>query len=230
MGLSPDVLHKLLVTEEEGVKGVETAGSGLSEISEGTQRRHSTSVIPGGLDRRESIESQTTDGDSDDSVIEFEFESDEGSPSTPKATNPKSPTTKAWEPLEVVLAPASPKEDDNAEAGPSNHAHHHKTFRVRLLSDSEPSVGPTPPSPKMPLRPMGVMDMMTYQADKERRASERAERNERMKMRRNTDTEHSEKRGRRVTRRAVMDKKGAVKAEYILVGESSLISCRVAKY
>ena len=169
MGLSPDVLHKLLVTDGQVV----------------TEKSHD-----------EESSGNEKDNDDDADILEFEFESPESSPPSVSAQFPS--LAKEHEPLEVVVDPI--RNDDDL-AGPSSLPnHHHKTFRLRLLSETQ--------AEKPILKPMGVMDMIKSRTEPKRRASEPLVKH---------GSPENKKRGRRV-RRAVADH-GGVKAEYVLVGE-----------
>ena len=167
MGLSPDVLHKLLVTDTQAVSS------------------------PG--HREEESSGNENDKDDDGDILEFEFESPESSPPSMQRRS----SSPAKEPLEVIIDPIR---NEDELAGPSSLPNHHKTFRLRLLSDTQPE--------KPILKPMGVMDMVRSRTEPKRRASESHAKHR---------SPEKEKRGRRV-RRAVADH-GGVKAEYILVGE-----------
>jgi hypothetical protein len=172
MGLSRDVLHRLLVSEEENSTSPDRSRS---------------------PDRARSEE---------EDVLEFEFESDEASPTL----DGMSPKTRAKRVKEVMLDPIHDADHLSAspEAGPSSipMSNHHRKFRVRLLSNGQPAEHSIPEaSPK----PMSVMDMM---------ATEGAG---------GSDSWRSEKpigSGRRKSRlkRARLDSHGGVKAEYVLTG------------
>lgn len=172
MGLSRDVLHRLLVSEEEN------------------------SPSP---DRSRSPDKER---DTEEDVLEFEFESDEASP-TLEGTSPR---TRAKRVKEVMLDPILDADHLSAspEAGPSSMpmASHHRKFRVRLLSNGQPADS-TEPSP----RPMGVMDMM---------ATEGAGGSGSWR------SELPAGAGRRKSKvkRARLDSHGGVKAEYVLTGKS----------
>lgn len=170
MGLSPDVLHKLLVTEGH-------------------------TAVPDKSGDEESSGNEKENGDEGD-ILEFEFESPESSPPS-MARRASVPVN---EPLEVVLDPVR-NEDTVAGASSDTNQPHHKTFRLRLLSESQPE--------KPVLKPMGVMDMVKSRTEPKRRASESHAMHGSLEK---------QKRGRRVVRRAVADH-GGVKAEYVLVGE-----------
>lgn len=150
MGLSPDVLHRLLVTEDEG------------------------SPSPEGRDRIRAVSPSTAPLEDDGEVLEFEFESDEASP----PMDGMSPRTRAARPKEVMLDPILDEEYDgedghrtngllatSPEAGPSSFPngsahHHHRKFRIRLLSNGQPA--PTSALGESP-KPMSVMDVMGAQ-------------------------------------------------------------------
>jgi len=175
MGLSRDVLHRLLVSEEEN------------------------SPSP---DRSRSPDRA---GSAEEDVLEFEFESDEASPTL----EGMSPRTRAKRVKEVMLDPIDDADHLSAspEAGPSCMpiSNHHRKFRVRLLSNGQPASNGVPDaSPK----PMSVMDMM---------ATEGAG---------GSESWRSEKpigAGRRKSKlkRARLDSHGGAKAEYVLTGRSS---------
>lgn len=177
MGLSPDVLHKLLAT-----RGMADSGAVEEESSE-------------------------NDREDDGDILEFEFESPDNSPPTMgrRASAPESSGHFTREAQEVVLDPV-PDEGNAVLSSSVPHNHHHKKFRLRLLSETQPA--------KPVVRPMGVMDMVKMRTEPPRRGGSSS---------RETSPERdgAKKRGRRVVRRAVADN-GAVKAEYVLVGEYSV--------
>jgi hypothetical protein len=172
MGLSPDVLNKLLVTDTQPAPG----SGHVEEESSGNERDH----------------------DDEGDILEFEFESPESSPPSMKRRS----SVPAKEPLEVIVDPVR---TEDSFAGPSSLPNHHKTFRLRLLSESQaekPAMTPV-------MKPMGVMDMIKSRTEPKRRASE---------SQAQSRSPEKERRGRRVVRRAVADQ-GGVKAEYVLVGK-----------
>lgn len=171
MGLSPDVLHKLLSTETLGVPDK----SGEGDESSGAER-------------------ETPDeGD----ILEFEFESPDNSPPTLHSF----PSTTTREAQEVVVAPVRHEDDAGPSFGVDSQGHHHRTFRLRLLSETQAEK-------PVELKPMGVMDMFNIQTQKRRSSVPHS-----AKM-----PSEKDKRGRRHVRRAVVDEQGGVKAEYVLVG------------
>jgi hypothetical protein len=171
MGLSRDVLHRLLVSEEEN------------------------SPSP---DRSRSPDRA---GNTEEDVLEFEFESDES-----PTLEGMSPRTRAKRVKEVMLDPILDADHLSAspEAGPSSMpmANHHRKFRVRLLSNGQPAEN-SGPSPK----PMSVMDMM---------ATEGAGGSGSWR------SELPAGAGRRKSKvkRARLDSQGGAKAEYVLTGMS----------
>lgn len=195
MGLSPDVLHRLLVTEDEG-----------SPSPESKDRIPAVTAANAGLKK-----------EVDDEVLEFEFESDEASP----PLDGTSPRTRATRAKEVMLDPILDDDDEDdrrnghrgsflsasPEAGPSslpNHSHHRK-FRIRLLSNGQPAPKTTTTtqngtSPK----PMSVMDVMAAQNQSE--------------SWRSSQTLGAGRRPSRI-KRARVDSQGGAKAEYVLTGK-----------
>lgn len=196
MGLSPDILHRLLVTEDE------------------------RSPSPESKDRTPAASTSSNTGTSkveDEEVLEFEFESDEASP----PMDGSSPRTRAKRAKEVMLDPILDDDEDgrgngnrnrgsflstSPEAGPSslpNHSHHRK-FRIRLLSNGQPAPATTQSgtSPK----PMSVMDVMAAQNQAE-----------------SWRTGQNLGAGRRPSKlkRARVDSHGGAKAQYVLTGESA---------
>ncbi|WWD19358.1 hypothetical protein CI109_103817 [Kwoniella shandongensis] len=179
MGLSQDVLHKLLVTEE-------VQGDG-------------------------AIPAPEQELDNED-VLEFEFESEEGSPATLR--NGDASKVHHHEPKEVILDPVYEHEEENVTLpGDSDHPHN-KKFRLRLLSETSQARALTGNTQHQegPLRPISVADLITA----------------REKHDQSTSPEHSEvrdqeqqKRGRRVIRKAILDGHGGAKAEYVLTGDPS---------
>lgn len=198
MGLSPDVLHRLLVTEEDG----------------------SSSPSPESKDRTRPVTPSTTQQGDDGEVLEFEFESDEASPPLDGVSH----RTRDARVKEVMLDPILDEDDDgynvgsnsvlatSPEAGPSSlsngsslHPHHpHRKFRIRLLSNGQPAPADLSESPK----PMSVMDVMAAQGEAE--------------SWRSAQTLGAGRRPSRL-KRARVDSQGGAKAEYVLTGKSVLV-------
>lgn len=176
MGLSPDVLHKLLSADSLGVPD----RSGGGDESSGGERE------------------TPSEGD----VLEFEFESPDNSP--PTLDRRSSTATTPREAQEVVIAPVT-HENDLQATGNDGHVHH-RTFRLRLLSE-------TLPEKPAELKPMSVMDMFKTQSAQKKRSSKSSARQGA------ESSQAKERRGRKHVRRAVVDEHGGVKAEYVLVGE-----------
>ncbi|WRT68719.1 uncharacterized protein IL334_005699 [Kwoniella shivajii] len=181
MGLSHDVLHKLLVTEDGEAQLPSTDPSTIRDISS-----------------------------PDDEILEFEFESPENRPSETMSN--------MNEPLEVILDPIPDANNTSASTSsstrlfaPRPQAHHHKRFRLRLLSDSSTNTQEKSVLDDLPKRPMSVAQFLEAQekAREEKSPSPSTAEN---------DEKH---RGRRVVRRAVTDGHGGVKAEYVLTGNPS---------
>jgi hypothetical protein len=174
MGLSKDVLHRLLVSEEE------------NSPSPSDRNRDSPNDV----------------GTPEDDVLEFEFESDEASPVLEGMSPERAKRVK-----EVMLDPILDADhlSVSPEAGPSSlpiSTQHHRKFRVRLLSNGQPTglVGESP-------RPMSVMDMMAASGEP------------------STGSWRDGKpagAGRRKSKvkRARLDSHGGAKAEYVLTGMS----------
>lgn len=181
MGLSRDVLHRLLVSEEDN------------------------SPSP---DRSRSPPNRKTDTEGiEDDVLEFEFESDEASPTL----DGMSPKTRAKRVKEVMLDPILDTDTDHhhlsvsPEAGPSSlpMSNHHRKFRVRLLSNGQPASTSISESP----RPMSVMDMMaTGEGSGAASSSWRSE------------VPIGAGRRKSKVKRARLDSHGGAKAEYVLTG------------
>jgi hypothetical protein len=181
MGLSRDVLHRLLVSEEDN------------------------SPSP---DRSRSPPNTKTDTEgTEDDVLEFEFESDEASPTL----DGMSPKTRAKRVKEVMLDPILDSDADHhhlsasPEAGPSSMpmSNHHRKFRVRLLSNGHPAPNAISESP----RPMSVMDMMaTGEGSGTASGSWRSE------------APVGAGRRKSKVKRARLDSHGGAKAEYVLTG------------
>jgi hypothetical protein len=181
MGLSKDVLQRLMVSEEDGSPSPSDRGRGTS-----------------------------SDGQ-DEEVLEFEFESDEASPTL----EGMSPRTRAKRVKEVMLDPIQDADHLSAspEAGPSSlpATAHHRKFRVRLLSNGQPVTNGNEASP----RPMSVMDMMASTtpalvptSTEQDVGSWRSERLSGAGRRKST------------MKRARIDSHSGAKAEYVLTGMS----------
>lgn len=201
MGLSPDILHRLLLTEDDGSPSPESKGRVPLATASTTTAGHG------------KVENN-------DEVLEFEFESDEASP----PMEGTSPRTRASKIKEVMLDPILDEYDDDQhnrngflstspEAGPSSlptgsglHPHHRK-FRIRLLSNGQPVQSTNGGSPK----PMSVMDVMAAQNQAESWRSEQ--------------TLGSGRRPSRL-KRARVNSHGGAKAQYVLTGESPDVSHR----
>lgn len=138
----------------------------------------------------------TPDKEEDEEILEFEFESPENSP--PGMGRRSSVPNTQREAQEVIIDPVPPSGSGEAQQGQG----HHRTFRLRLKSETE---GEKPSA----VRPMGVMDMVRSRTEQRRRASE------------SQATKVDRPRRRRRVVRATADDHGAVKARYVLVGESS---------
>ena len=216
MGLSPDILHRLLVTEEEYEQPTspEIATSPLTPYSPAVETMGQTSP---------------------DDVLEFEFESDEASPPTLwNSTVPSTATaleairTSQVQEVSVDVVPRSPQ----AGSSSPNHSpkmQHRRKFRLRLLSDSQHPH--TPPGgllsgsyddpPKFAStvlnggpRPMGVTDILRSEA-RQRRGSEGSRLVDGEEMRRTASEGRPRK--KRVARMGPGHK--GVRAEYVLKGE-----------
>jgi hypothetical protein len=177
MGLSRDVLHRLLVSEEE----------------------NSNSPSP---DRSRSPDRPAN---TEEDVLEFEFESDEASPTL----EGMSPKTRAKRVKEVMLDPIDDAHHLSAspEAGPSSMpmTNHHRKFRVRLLSNGQPAPNAIPAGSP---RPMSVMDMMATDGAGGGAESWRSEK------------PIGAGRRKSKVKRARLDSHGGAKAEYVLTGKS----------
>lgn len=192
MGLSPDVLNKLLVTSETDTKALSS----------------SSTAVPSDSTVRPPVHPSSEQED----VLEFEFESDEASPPTlANGSTPPLPPARPYRPIakEVLIDPILDEDgsetEDLAAAGPSSLPHgHHRKFRLRLLS--EPELAPL--RPKV-IRPMGVADMLKKQEDEERRL----EQVEQARQRRKSSSGWRDKR----VRRAVVGGP-EIKAEYVVAG------------
>ncbi|XAO25906.1 hypothetical protein I312_104739 [Cryptococcus bacillisporus CA1280] len=162
MGLSPDILNKLLVVDDH-------------------------SLI---LDGRDSNSRET----SEDELIEFEFESQEGSPSVFRYGH----IPLHHQPQEVLVDPVL---EDSGYPGTDNlHPHPHK-FRLRLLSETSQATGPC-----------SVKDLITAQSPSQCASSYQ---DGRLSERRGSEGSH---RSRRVVKRAVGIGHGGIKAEYVVTG------------
>ncbi|WVQ74158.1 hypothetical protein IAR50_003750 [Cryptococcus sp. DSM 104548] len=186
MGLSPGVLHKLLITED-------TDGKSLLAAS-------NISTANGEL------------GDGDEDVIEFEFESEEGSPAILRATDLLPPPPHE-EPIEVVVHPIEEPGDQHDYQGSTRPLFplHHRKFRLRLLSETSP---PTDDNGG-PARPLSVTDIISAQEQAVGSSQEDVNR----KGRSSADVSVEKGRKRRVMRKAINDGHGGVKAEYVLTGD-----------
>lgn len=163
MGLSPDILNKLLVVDD-----------------------HSLILDGGDSNSRETPE---------DELIEFEFESEEGSPSVFRYGH----IPLHHQPQEVLVDPVR---DDGGYPGTDNlHPHPHK-FRLRLLSETSQVTGPC-----------SVRDLITAQSPSQCASSYQ---DERLSSRRGSEGSH---RSRRIVKRAVGIGHGGIKAEYVVTGE-----------
>lgn len=146
MGLSPDVLNKLLITEEARISP-----------------NHSPPLQSSNIPIPQADVQHNDEGD----ILEFEFESDEASPPSMRAT----PTSSPKRPKRILVDPILdtfeyPHRSSNGlsssiPAGSSSlsAAHNQRKFRVRLLSESRPET----PIPGLEdgeaARPMSVSGM-----------------------------------------------------------------------
>nr|XP_019045049.1 hypothetical protein I302_06965 [Kwoniella bestiolae CBS 10118]OCF23979.1 hypothetical protein I302_06965 [Kwoniella bestiolae CBS 10118] len=194
MGLSPEVLHKLLITAEVDASNLQ----------------HPISSIP-------------KEDDDEVLEFEYESP-ETTPPTIQSGCNPSSSTSQTHphpQPQEVVLDPLP--ESHNLTIPPfassskilsptpvhQTQNPHHRKFRLRLLSDSsQSSTSPNVFSlADLPQRPLSVAEFLEAQ---ERLREEK------------TPSPSEAQRGRTVIRRAVMDgSKGGVKAEYVLTGDPS---------
>lgn len=164
MGLSPDILNKLLVVDDHSLV----------------------------LDERDSNSRETPE----DELIEFEFESEEGSPSVFRYSH----IPLHHQPQEVLFDPVL---EDGRYPGTDNlHPHPHK-FRLRLLSETSLATGPC-----------SVRDLITAQSPSQCASSYQ---DGRLSERRGSEGSH---RSRRVVKRAVGIGHGGIKAEYVVTGEN----------
>ncbi|KAK4687106.1 E3 ubiquitin-protein ligase BAH, partial [Tremellales sp. Uapishka_1] len=132
MGLSPDVLQKLLVAEED------------------SSNNATPSVVSPGA---------SSPGDEGD-VLEFEFESPDATPDILKPRSSSHSSHTAHQVIVAPILDDDGSEADlGSSAFSSSHAHHHRKFRLRLLSDSE-SVSAPSPNDDGRIRPLGVGEMM----------------------------------------------------------------------
>ncbi|OCF40996.1 hypothetical protein I317_05195 [Kwoniella heveanensis CBS 569] len=224
MGLSPNVLHRLLVTED-GTAHLPTAPIDNDGYNDNNQTESVN--VPGGIKGKAAGE--------EEEVLEFEFESSpENSPPNMQSgsvggtganavAGPSRQRPHSHEPLEVVLDPIpnSPPRigslyKDSAESddiiSPHPHLHHHRKFRLRLLSEtSQANANARTAGTVEPIRPMNVMQFLE---------AREAARSPPPKVE-TPDEKTQEHRGRRVVRKAVMDGHGGVKAEYVLTGDPS---------
>ncbi len=204
MGLSREVLNKLLVIEQEEPREPFAHTVHLSPTS-----FHST--------RGEAI---STHEDKDGDVLEFEFESDGTSPAisdgvTPSAAPVRYPRTQKVV-IDAVLDEDESKMRDHrngflesCKAGPSSlpigsppYARHRK-FRLRLLSELSTL-------PSVPVMPIGVTEMIRIRSER----GEQDNKPIRRELRYSSDTPRRERKVRTV----LADGHGGVKAEYLLVG------------
>ncbi|AAW44448.1 conserved hypothetical protein [Cryptococcus deneoformans JEC21] len=163
MGLSPDILNKLLVADNHSVVS----------------------------DRRNSNSSGTPENE----LIEFEFESEEGSPSVFRSGR----LPLHHEPQEVLVDPVL---DDDRYLSTDNlhHPHPHK-FRLRLLSEASQDA-----------EPCSMADLPTAQNLSQVTS---AYQNGPLNGRRGSEGSHK---NRRVVKRAVSVGHGGIKAEYVVTG------------
>lgn len=200
MGLSPNVLQTLLITEDDNERTALAIATPAAPVHDNAGR----------------IQDAVDQGD----VLEFEFESDESPPTLSTGVIPSAPHLPSSRAKEVIIDPIlddGPGDEGSsrrsAEAGPSSlpirstaHSQHRK-FRLRLLSESSPAA--------VPVRPIGVTEMMRIHVDRNRDLQEKS------KRRRHSSDYHGK--GRKV-RSVVADGHGSIKAEYVLAGESYLRS------
>ncbi|KAI9637719.1 uncharacterized protein MKK02DRAFT_43647 [Dioszegia hungarica] len=207
MGLSPDVLNKLLVTEEARVTPAHSP-QGRAEVSSAFQ-----STTP-----------PAVEGD----ILEFEFDSDEASPPSLYPT----PMSAPRQPKQTLVDPMldtsgysdlhPPATSRSMEAGPSSlhPSHNQRKFRVRLLSESRPETpaASRDPSPggEARARPMSVSGMF-----KDTGAGELGDGDQLSGSwgRESVLDGAGGVRGRKVIRRS-MNEGTRVKAEYVLGGDA----------
>jgi hypothetical protein len=210
MGLSPDVLNKLLVTEEARVSPAHSL-QGRAEVSSAF-----LSTTP-----------PAVEGD----ILEFEFDSDEASPPSLHPT----PMSAPRQPKQTLVDPMldtsgysdhhPPATSRSMEAGPSSlhPSHNQRKFRVRLLSESRPETpaASRDPSPgaEARARPISVSGMF-----KDTGAGELGDGDQLSgSWGRETVLDGlGGVRGRKVIRRS-MNEGNRVRAEYVLGGKSELL-------
>ncbi|OWZ36789.1 hypothetical protein C356_04686 [Cryptococcus neoformans c45] len=163
MGLSPDILNKLLVADNHSLL----------------------------LDRPHGNSSETPE----DELIEFEFESEEGVPSTFQLGY----LPLRHEPQEVLVDPVL--EDDGHLSTDNLHHPHPRKFRLRLLSETFQAV-----------EPCNVTSLTTANSLSQATS---AYQDDRISERRGSEGSH---RSRRVVKRAVSVGHGGIKAEYVVTG------------
>jgi hypothetical protein len=206
MGLSPDVLNKLLITEEA---------------------RSTPSQSPPSAARTPMADAAAIVRYDDTDILEFEFESDEASPPSMHATSMLSPSRPKRNLVDPILDtfeyPNRPSSGLSASldavAGSSflGTGQHQRKFRVRLLSESRPE---TPGrnrdgSPgEAGVLPMSVSGMFRDNMAETAGAGDTAGRSPREETMLDGATGS---RGRKVIRHS-MSEGGRVKAEYILGG------------
>lgn len=143
MGLPPEVLHKLLVTEQGGAPAAAAAAPGPSAAA--------------------APAATIQELDDPDDMFEFEFESTSLSPEVGKPHK--------HSPKEVLLDPVFDEDGDDEEEAAGSLGHHHaggslapRKFRLRLVSDAEGAAGGTPGTTP-PARPMSVTGMLRTMSD-----------------------------------------------------------------
>ncbi|WVQ79771.1 hypothetical protein IAT38_001871 [Cryptococcus sp. DSM 104549] len=196
MGLSPDVLHKLLLTEETDPSALPAPAL--------------TNGESGALERRASL----GDAGDNDEVLEFEFESDEGSPASLRSGNTPPAPPHPHSPKEVIVHPV---QDGDSDPTPSTLSldtaaslHPHRKFRLRLLSETSQVSEASTEGDDRPKRPLSVADMIA--AQEQGGGSETSSQS-------GTGECAGPHRGRKVVRTVVADGHGGVKAEYVLTGD-----------
>ena len=200
MGLSPQILQKLLVTE--------------------------SSDPPASTDGKEDDGGDTEEEGRNGNVLEFHFESDEASPtfSTAVAGPSTSPQLVAIDPL---LTGQSSNEYTESRKSASSRQDlnlrptHNRTFRLRLLFDSNTTQTEDEEDNAPAICPMGVMDMVRSQSQKGRNSMREQKVVDGGEEKDIGDGICDQRRGRKVVRKAIADSHGGVKAEYVLVGKSS---------
>ncbi|ODN98984.1 hypothetical protein I350_07135 [Cryptococcus amylolentus CBS 6273] len=195
MGLSPDVLHKLLITED-------TDGKSLLAL-------HTPVVSDGGGDGGLTGEEGRA-GEED--VIEFEFESEEGSPVVLRSGSVDLPPPPHHQPVEVIVHPVTEQQnlDDDEQSVESLHPHHHRRFRLRLLSETSQ----TPKEDGTSVRPLSVTDIISAQEHTSNLSLEDVHHRGR-----GSELSARVHGKRKVVKKAVSDGHGGVKAEYVLIGD-----------